>query len=86
VIRKINTEYKLTKTEYETMFNEPAHKFRVRHNLGARTPEQKRFLTSMMRNHIITQAPNPGVKYTKEIWWPTSKLATSPVQGPPSLV
>jgi hypothetical protein len=57
VIRKINTEYKLTKAEYETKFNEPAHKFRVRHNLGARTPEQKRFLTSMMRNHIITQAP-----------------------------
>ena len=57
VIRKINTEYKLTKAEYETTFNEPAHKFRVRHKLGARTPEQKKFLTSMMRNFIITKAP-----------------------------
>ena len=57
MIRKINTEYKLTKAEYETVFKEPAHKFRVRHNLGARTPEQKKFLTSMMRNFIMTQAP-----------------------------
>ena len=55
VIRKINTEYKLTKIEYETKFNEPAHKFRVRHNLGARTPEQKKFLTATMRDWIATR-------------------------------
>jgi len=55
VIRKINTEYKLTKIEYETKFNEPAHKFRVRHNLGARTPEQKKFLTDTMRDWIATR-------------------------------
>ena len=49
VIRKINTEYKLAKAEYEAKFNEPAWKFRVRHGLKARTPEQKEMTTGVMR-------------------------------------
>lgn len=56
VIRKINTEYKATKAEYETKFKEPAHNFRIRYGgLKARTPEQKQIVTNMMRSAIKHQ-------------------------------
>jgi len=52
VIRKINTEYKLMKEEYETLTGEPAWKFRKSYNLKARTPEDKQLTTNMMRHAI----------------------------------
>jgi len=56
VIRKINTEYKATKAEYEAKFKEPAHNFRIRYGkLPARTPEQKQTVTLMMRSAIKHQ-------------------------------
>lgn len=48
MVRKINNEYKAAKALYEQTFNEPAHKFRVKTGLPARTPEQKEILTGAM--------------------------------------
>jgi hypothetical protein len=48
VVRKINSEYKAAKALYEQTFNEPAHKFRVKMGLGARTPEQKEILAGAL--------------------------------------
>jgi hypothetical protein len=48
MIRKINSEYKAAKALYESALSEPAHKFRVKMGLGARTPEQKEILTGAL--------------------------------------
>lgn len=77
VIRKINTEYKLTKAQYEAKFKEPAHNFRIRYALKARTPEQKDLCTGMMKSAIQHQTPRSlrpmkevlkGVRAQKKAW------------------
>lgn len=65
VIRKINTEYKEAKALYEQKFNEPAHKFRVRTGLAARTPEQKEILTGAMLHAMANDLPAPANKIVK---------------------
>lgn len=49
IVREINTSYKATKAIYEEVFNEPAHKVRIRTGLPAQTPEQKMILTEYMQ-------------------------------------
>ena len=65
VVRKINTDYKEAKALYEFKFNEPAHKFRVRTGLGARTPEQKEILTGALLHAVANGLPASANKIVK---------------------